>query len=375
MIKKKCVGIDFHVFDGLFQGSRTHVLELFKEMIRISPDIQFILFLDNIKILKTISPIFNAPNVSLVYMPTSNPFKRLCWQLPIMQKKYSLDILHTQYIIPIPSFCFCFVTIHDLLFETHPQFFNFFFKIRSTILVRLSAWFALHIFTVSEYSKKQIMLKYKISPSKISIIYNGVDNNKYYPGNYGNKIINQKLLFSKKYILSVGRLEPRKNYVTLLYAYARLCNNTMPLVIIGQPHFAYSRIYEVIDELGLESRVHIFSDINDNELPAFYRHSKLFIYLTLAEGFGMPPLEAMASGVPVISSNTTSIPEVLGDAALLVNPNDVDEIAKSIDNLLINPSFYKKMQKRGLRQAKNFHWKKAAKIVRMIYLDSLNKIS
>lgn len=365
------IGIDFHVVDGIFQGSRSHVLELFSEVIRLSPDMHFVLFLEKTTLLSSFSPIFTAPNVELVHMPHANPIKRLCWQLPFFQFKYKLDILHTQYILPIPICSTGMVTIHDILFETHPQYFGALFKLRSKILMRLSAWRAWHVFTVSEYSKQHMLSSYKINPNKITVIYNGVDTTRFHPGDAGYDIIQSKGFLSNEYLLSVGRLEPRKNHVSLLRAYAQIQNTKLPLVIIGQPHFGFDEVFKVIKELNLEERVHILCDIKDEELPAFYRHAKLFIYPTWAEGFGMPPLEAMASGTPVISSDTTAIPEVVGDAAVLVSPSDVNALTKAIDNLLSDQVFYNDMQIRGLEQANVFNWCTEAEKVRAVYLDAL----
>jgi glycosyltransferase involved in cell wall biosynthesis len=365
------VGIDFHAVDGIFQGSRTHVLELFSEVIRISPDIHFVLFLENTDLLRTFSTLFTAENVELAHMPHANPVKRLCWQLPMMQRKFKLDILHTQYILPIPSFCAGIVTIHDILFETHPQYFAPLFRFRSRILMRLSAWRAYHVFTVSEFSRQEMLTRYRIAPKKISVIHNGVDASRFYPGNAGRAIVESRGLFSKGYLLSVGRLEPRKNHVALLRAYALLQNPILPLVIIGQPHFGFDEVFQVIQELNLEERVLIFTNVKDEELPAFYRHAKLFIYPTWAEGFGMPPLESMASGVPVITSDSTSIPEVVGDAAKLVSPYDIEAIAKTMDYFLFDQVFYSVMQERGLMQIKAFQWSAGAEKVRAVYLDAL----
>lgn len=365
------IGIDFHVVDGIFQGSRTHVLELFSEVIRMSPDIHFVLFLENTELLRAFSPIFSAANVELVHMPHANPIMRLCWQLPMLQRKYRLDILHTQYILPIPSFSAGMVTIHDILFETHPQYFAPLFRLRSRILMRLSARRASHVFTVSEFSRQEMLSRYRIAPEKISVIHNGVDETRFYAGDAGQDIVESRGLVSKGYLLSVGRLEPRKNHVALLRAYARLQNATLPLVIIGQPHFGFDEVFRVIQELNLDGRVRILSDVKDEELPAFYRHAKLFVYPTWAEGFGMPPLEAMASGVPVISSDSTSIPEVAGDAAVLVSPSDVDALAKAIDHFLSDQKFCVDMQQRGLKQVKAFQWSAAAEKVRVVYLDAL----
>lgn len=365
------IGIDFHVVDGIFQGTRSHVLELFSEVIRISPNIHFVLFLENTDLLRAFSPIFSAANVELVQMPHANPIQRLCCQLPMLQWKYRLDILHTQYILPIPSFSAGIVTIHDILFETHPQYFTLLFRLRSKILMRLSARRATHVFTVSEFSKQAMLTRYHIAPEKISVIQNGVDETKFYAGDSGQNIVESRGLLSKGYLLSVGRLEPRKNHVTLLRAYARLKNSKLLLIIVGQPHFGFDEVFQVIRDLHLEGRVRILSDVKDEELPAFYRHAKLFVYPTWAEGFGMPLLEAMASGVPVISSDSTSIPEVVGDAAVLVNSGDIDTLEKSIDHLLSDQVFYSDMQQRGFKQVNAFKWSVAAKKVREVYSSGL----
>ena len=373
MIKKMPrIGIDFHVVDGIFQGSRTHVLELFSEVIRLSPEIHFVLFLEQTDLLRAFSPIFTAVNVELVHMPHANPIKRLCWQLPMLQRKYRLDILHTQYILPLFSFSAGIVTIHDILFETHPKYCESWFRLRSSILMRLSAWRASHVFTVSEFSRQAMLSRYHIAPEKISVIHNGVDETRFYAGDAGRNIVDDRGLLSRGYLLSVGRLEPRKNHVALLRAYAKLQSVQLPLVIIGQPHFGFDEVFQVIQELNLEGRVLIFTNVKDDELPAFYRHAKLFIYPTWAEGFGMPPLEAMASGVPVISSDSTSIPEVVGDAAELVSPGDIDALAKAIDHFLSDQVFYSDMQQRGLMQVEAFQWSTAAEKVRVVYLNALS---
>ena len=116
----KRVGIDFHVVDGIFQGSRSHVLEIFSRVFRICPDIEFYLFLEQVEMLRELSPAFLLPNVNLVHMEHANPVKRLCMQLPAFQKRFGLDLLHTQYISPVPSFSKTVITLHDILFESHP---------------------------------------------------------------------------------------------------------------------------------------------------------------------------------------------------------------------------------------------------------------
>ena len=368
----KRVGIDFHVVDGIFQGSRSHVIEIFSRVIRICPDMEFYLFLDQVDTLREISPDFSLPNVNLVHMAHTNPIKRLCSQLPAFQKKYELDLLHTQYISPVPSFCKTVITLHDILFESHPQYFSPLFTLRSKLLMRVSAARATHIFTVSEYSKNEISSRYKVKSKNITVIHNGADERRFYPGADGMEVVEDNGLKPGQYILSVGRLEPRKNHISLINAYAQL-DTDMPLVIIGQRHFGFQHIETRINELGLSERVLLLENIPDADLASFYRHASFFVYPTWAEGFGMPVIEAMASGVPVITSNTTSLPEIAGDAAILIAPDDESGLQNAMARLLINDELVQELGEQGRVRAKSFGWDQTAEKVRLVYERILNE--
>lgn len=370
--EKHRVGIDFHVVDGKFQGSRTHVLELFAQVIRLSPDIDFYLFLDKTTFLEGYDAAYRQSNVRLISMPHANPIKRLMWQLPLLQLKYRLDLLHTQYILPLPSLTPAMVTIHDLLFETHPQYFEVLLMLRSKLLMRWAAYRAKHVFTVSEYSKAELERIYKVEPERVSVTTNAVDSSKFFPGVAGKDMVTARGLESGNYILTVGRIEPRKNHLTLLRAYSRMPVDTPPLVIVGQRDFQFTEVFNLICESGLENRVRVIEDIRDEELPAFYRHAKCFVYPSFAEGFGMPPLEAMASGVPVISSNTTALTEVVADAGLLIDPLDETQITDTMRQVLNDADLRRGLVEKGLRRASDFSWSQAATEVRAAYLKHID---
>lgn len=367
----KRIGIDFHVVDGIFQGSRSHVLELFLRVIRICPDIEFYLFLEKTDALREVSPDFLLPNVNLVCMGHANPVKRLCMQFPRVQKGFKLDLLHTQYVSPVPSFCKTVITLHDILFESYPQYFNSFFNIRSKLLMRISAFRSSHIFTVSKFSKNEIATRYGVSEKGITVIHNGVDQQKFYPGTDDAQVVVNSGLKSGEFILTVGRLEPRKNHMSLIKAYAQL-DTKLPLVIIGQRHFGYQDIEKNISELGLTSRVLLLDAILDKDLSAYYRHAKIFVYPTWAEGFGMPVIEAMASGVPVITSNTTALPEVIGNAGLLIDPADVLGLRNAMATLLNDDLLAMEFTRKGLARADMFNWDASARKVKYVYEGILN---
>jgi len=365
------VGVDFHVLDGKYQGSRTHLVELFSRVVVMAPEIDFYFFLDKVEALAGCSPAFASPNVHPVRMPHAGPVKRLCWQLPKMQREYSLDLMHTQYVGPLPSFSPCVVTIHDILFETHPQYFTRFFVLRSRAMMRLAAMRSRRVFTVSEFTKAELIKRYSVSPDRLTVIHNGVDRRKFFPGPDGAEHLARWGLSSNGYILSVGRLEPRKNHCALLDAYASIGPSAPPLVIVGQRDFSFGAIFQTLERLELTQRVRILEDVDDDDLPVIYRHAKLFVYPSWAEGFGIPPLEAMASGIPVISSNTTAIPEVTGDAALLIDPGSPVQIAEGMTRVMGDDPLRRDMVAKGLARALEFSWENAAKKTLEGYADAL----
>jgi glycosyltransferase involved in cell wall biosynthesis len=175
-------------------------------------------------------------------------------------------------------------------------------------------------------------------------------------------------LEQRSYFLTVGRLEPRKNHATLLRAWAQMDAPRPRLVLVGQRDFQYREVFELIETLGLQRDVKVLEDVSDTQIPAIYRHAKGFVYCSRAEGFGMPLLEAMASGIPVVSSANTALSEVCGDAALLVDPDSPTKIRDAVLALDRKPEVREELIRRGQLQADEFTWEKSAQTVREVYL-------
>jgi glycosyltransferase involved in cell wall biosynthesis len=246
------------------------------------------------------------------------------------------------------------VTVHDILFESHPQYFSRSFAWRSRWLIGHALRHADRVCTVSEYCRQEILRRYDIEPKRLTLVSNGVDLERFTPGTDGADHVRARGLFPGAYILSVGRLEPRKNHLGLVRAYARLGNSAPPLVLAGQRDFGYEALFLSKKALGLEGRVHIFEDVSDGELPALYRHAQVFAYPSFAEGFGVPPLEAMASGTPVITSSVTALPEVVAEAALLVDPQDTNALTANLQKLLQSPNERERLRNAGLQRARSY---------------------
>jgi len=171
------------------------------------------------------------------------------------------------------------------------------------------------------------------------------------------------------FILYVGTLEPRKNIPTLIHAFAKVKKDGFPqkLLLIGGKGWKYEEIFSAINELSLTDQILIPGYVPDEDLVYFYNVADLFVYPSLYEGFGLPPLEAMACGTPVITSNKSSLPEVVGDAALLVDPLDVRALAGAIERVLANEELRAQLSERGLKRAKFFSWKKTAERTWEVY--------
>lgn len=354
------IGIDFHTFDGIYQGSRSHILGLFSAAIELAPHLEFVFFLEDTEALRETSSVFSLPNVQLINMRHTPGPVRLAIQLPYFRYRHKIDLLHMQYRIPPISLGPCAVTIHDVLFESHPQFFGKSFVQQSKHSFRFAARNAKLLFSVSEYSKSEIARRYSILPEKICVLLNAVDRSRFYPGAAGLELISSLGLKTRKYILAVGRIEPRKNHANLLRAYSCLPKDAPPLIIVGQKDFGCADIFDMVSSLGISDKVHFYHNIHDDVLPALMRHALLFVYPAYAEGFGMPVLEAMASGTAVITSNTTSLPEVAGDGALYVDPDDPNDIANKIEQLLFDGKHRDLLIANALVQTEKFNWHNSA---------------
>ncbi|KAA3652758.1 MAG: glycosyltransferase family 1 protein [Proteobacteria bacterium] len=293
-------------------------------------------------------------------MPRASSLVRLGVQLPRLRRSQKLDLIHTQYVIPLWPARGNAVTIHDVLFEPFPEFFGRLFVLRSRLLMRWSARAADLLFSVSDYSRREISKRYGVDIQHIEVLHNAVDRMLFFPGSAGSDVVRSRGLEPGGYLLTVGRIEPRKNHAALLRAYRQLDGAPPPLVIVGQRDFGYGDFEAELAKMPTDRRVVMLSDVADGELPALYRHARIFVYPSFAEGFGMPPLEAMASGVPVVTSHSTAIPEVVADAGLLIDPTQTVSLKLAMERLLGDDDLCRDLSQRGLARANVFTWRATA---------------
>lgn len=267
--------------------------------------------------------------------------------------------------------------IYDLSFELFPQYVEPRNQKFLSDNVRLSAKRSKKIITISQSSKDQISDFYNVPPEDIEIVYPGIDQSEFYRRSPDeiNKI-KAKYGVHGKYILFVGNIEPRKNLKNLLLAYEKLdskIRSEYSLLLIGARGWLDDEIFEIIKRLRVAGN-HIqqpLKYVDDEDRPAFYSGAELFVYTSLYEGFGIPPVEAMACGTPVISSNNSSLPEAVGSAAKQVDAENIDELVTAISSIIGNKSLQKEMVKKGFDQADKFSWNREAKKL-LTVLETIN---
>lgn len=291
-----------------------------------------------------------------------------------------IDVLHsTAFTMPLLSRPKIVVTVHDLGCFIFPQYHaaaNYQFVTKH---LHLAARRANLIIAVSESTKKDVQRYLHIPDEKIEVTYEAAGDiffNRHPPDSIA--AMKTKYHITKPYFLAVGSIEPRKNLSRALVAFKALLEMkgaNYQFVIAGGKGWKNEAFYTLLKKLDIDSHLVFTGYVKEEELPPLYQGAEAFIYPSIYEGFGLPVLEAMASGVPVITSNVSSLPEVAGDAALLVNPMEVFEIYEAMEALVTNPSLREDLKGKGLEQSKKFSWEKTAldtlKIYRKVFSNCI----
>lgn len=263
--------------------------------------------------------------------------------------------------------------IHDLTYILYPSTMEEINRKRLEKNMNNTVRRADYIITVSESSKRDIIKYLNVDEHKIQVVYSGVDEiyNKQLDINEID-IVKKKYNIEGEYLLYLGTLEPRKNIETIIKAYNLFIKSNkdkIKLVLAGKKGWSYDSIFKLVNEFQIEDKV-IFTDyVDDEDKPALYQGAEVFLFPSLYEGFGIPVVEAMASRTPVITSNSSSLPEVAGEAAIMTDPLDYRKISKSIEVILNDEQLREKMINEGIKQANKFSWDSSAEKLKNIYYD------
>lgn len=290
-----------------------------------------------------------------------------------------VDLYHaTDFVLPPTlSGTRTLLTVHDLSFVRVPDSASPRLKSYLDVVVPRSVINADHVLADSYATKKDLVELYGVPDEKVTVLLSGVDS-RFYQVKDSSVLMTTRTLYnldeSSPYILSVGTVQPRKNYGLLIKALAQLRSKgyDLSLVIAGGKGWLEDPIYQTLHDEQMENYVHFIGFADEEHLPALYSGACCLAFPSLYEGFGLPVLEAMACGTPVITSNVSSLPEVAGDAALLVNPYNLDELVHALQRLIDDNDLRQQLIERGLERVKQFTWVKAARQLRQIYADLLD---
>jgi glycosyltransferase involved in cell wall biosynthesis len=378
------IGIDIRAIGKKRTGDETYTLELVKSLAKIDKENSYLLYTDtNVDSeMAEIGQKLAIPNKNFSLVPVL-PASKLLWTfrlLPRQAKKDKVDVLHVQHISPLTlsGKIKLVTTVHDLSFERYPQHIKFWDRFFLKLLIPASVEYADKVIAVSEFTKREIVELYKTDPEKIVAINNGGADEKFLQpvsGELRNEL--RKFLgFENPYILYVGTLQPRKNIPVLLENYARLIQDNQhdlavqrnDLVIVGSktgPNYD-QKIDKTLKLLiaknpELKNKIHFPGYIKDELLPGLYQESTMFCFPTLYEGFGLPMIEAMTSGTPVVCSSSSCLLEIGGGAALFFDDQkSKSSMSRGMREIIVNQQLASSMRKKGLEVARKFSWNKCA---------------
>lgn len=328
------------------------------------PDVDIILLCyknDSDKISDILKYKHDKNTVNIVYLRNSFNFLTNIFLRSSLLKKHKVDVAMFQNFIPLfkTKKCIYVAYIHDVLYIDYPEFFTFIERIVYK-LITYSAKKADHIITITNSEKERIKKHTQINDDKISFVYHGVSE-KFFPRSESEiNRIKKRLNLPDKYILFVGRLNVRKNIRTLLKAYKRLNNKNVKVVIVGSENAKVYNLKKEVNKLNIVDDVIKLGYVSDEDLYEILAASEMFVFPSFAEGFGLPPIEAMKSGVPTVVSNTTSMPEVCGNASLYFDPNSSTELSEVMSNLFENKTLKEELINKGISHAQQFNWENSA---------------
>ena len=310
--------------------------------------------------------------------PTEYPLVRVLWEqlaAPAVTRSQRIDLVHGPVnVVPLIGRGCRVVTVHDLAFLRYPSHYPLLKRRYLATMTRRSVRRADYVIAVSQQTRDDLINLCGAHPETVVVVPNGVDSTV-------RRITDAPALESfrarhrlpESFLLFLGTLQPRKNVEGLLKAYARVKDEvSIPLVIAGARGWGDSPIFRLVRELGLVEYVQFVGYVSPRDLPLWYSAATIFVYPSLYEGFGLPVLEAMACGTPVITSSVSSLPEVAGNAAVLVDPHDIDALAGAIRELCGSPEARAALSRAGQQRATTFTWMRTAEKTLAVYRQAVD---
>jgi glycosyltransferase involved in cell wall biosynthesis len=314
-----------------------------------------------------------GPNFRTVLEPSPNYSIREQFHVPLVLRRVRPDVYHApHYVLPAGVTCPSVVTIHDCIHLMFPQYLpNRMAYAYARAVMWAAARRAKAILTVSEASKRDILHFFKVPPEKVVVVHNAIDERFLVPPSPIDVArVRERYQLQHGFILYAGNIKPHKNLVRLIEAFSEIRQGPfqeLKLLIIGDQISKLPELRRAVHQHKLHKHVRFLGYIPDETLAVLYRSAEVFVFPSLYEGFGLPPLEAMASGTPVVTSNTSSLPEVTGSAAVLVDPYDVSSIAEGVRRVLTDPSLAAELRRKGPLRAREFSWARSVAKTKELY--------
>jgi glycosyltransferase involved in cell wall biosynthesis len=365
------IAIDAHSVGTGLAGNETYAANLIEALAEIDKVNRYTLYVTRREAVERFHNRWSNFSIRLTLPHT--PLVRIPITLVRELRRHPVDLLHVQFTAPPFAPCPVVQTIHDLAFEHLPETFKRRSWMQMRLTVRHTARRAAHIITVSDYSRRDIVETYRVAEERISTVPLAA------PAHFAPvederelRSVRERYDIKDEYILAVGSIQPRKNLVRLIAAYADL-RRARPqaklpqLVLVGKKAWLYGETLRAVEQYGVGDLTIFTGYVSDADLQALYTGALCFVYPSYFEGFGLPPLEAMQCGAPVIVGNRTSLPEVVGDAGLLVNPFDVDQLARAIAQVIDDASLRRELRAKGFERARNFNWHETARLTLEAY--------
>jgi glycosyltransferase involved in cell wall biosynthesis len=353
--------VDAHAIGRHLTGNEVYIRSLLGALAAQTENCEFLAYVSSPEAAQVLPARVRHSHVA------ANPFLRLGFNLAARVWRDRPDLLHVQYTAPLVCPVPVVVSVHDVSFLEHPEYFPIGRALQLQVTVRRTVMHAAKVLTVSEFSRLSILRAYgDLCEDKVVSVPNGPGSDlRPISREAASAAVQKRFGLRSPFLLSVGDLQPRKNQVGLIRAFSHLIRAypqfPHQLVLAGKDTWYAERVREAARESGVADRIRFLGFVSDTELLQLYNACDVFVFPSFYEGFGLPALEAMACGRAVACSETSALPEVVDGAAILFDPYSVDEIARAIADLLLNPELKARKERQGLQRAAHFSWQNTAR--------------
>src|SRR3954470_11770666 len=365
--------VDAHAIGRHLTGNEVYVRSLLNALAAQNQGDEFIAYVSADSASQSLPQSITTRRVA------TNPFMRLGLDLAMKVRQDRPDLLHVQYTAPLACPVPVVVSVHDVSFLEHPEYFTRDRAIQLQFTVRRTVYRAARILTGSEFSKSSILKVYgDLDEDKVVVVPNAAAS-EFRPiaREAATVAVRERFDIAAPFVLSVGDIQPRKNQIGLIRAFARMVRAypqlKQNLVLAGKETWFADQVHKAARDSGVAERIQFFGFVSDDDLLQLYNACDLFVFPSFYEGFGLPALEAMACGRAVACSHTSALPEVVDGAAILFDPYAIDEIVRALADLLLDSELRMRMERLGLQRAAHFSWQKTAQRTLEVFHDVLEQ--